>query len=138
MQFSNLEFPVAKHSSPLPLLSGNRRICLIFVSKLSSPGSVEIANTMSQKLKRKAGDQDGQGQAKKIKGDPELTEFAKMYSHPPWFLKDPDDPLSYIDPLRSGISPLGQGPFSTEAERNEYLVLEEYQKRVFHRESGLH
>jgi hypothetical protein len=92
-----------------------------------------VVNTMSQKLKRKAEDQDGQAQAKKPRGGPDLTEFAELYTHPPWFLNDPEDSLSYLDPLKSGISPLEQGPFSTEAERNQYIVLDEYQKRMFKR-----
>jgi hypothetical protein len=90
---------------------------------------------MSQKLRRKADDQDGQGQPKKTKGGPDLTEFAEIYSHPPWFKEDHDDPLSYTNPLRSGMTPLDEGPFSTEEERNQYQVVEEYQKRIFKRTS---
>lgn len=54
-----------------------------------------------------------------------LTEFASIYSHPPWkgekydkeaFTDKIYDALSGYVPLKSGLTPLDPGPFSTEEE----------------------
>jgi hypothetical protein len=89
----------------------------------------------TETLKRKAGDLELLP-AKKVT----LTEFASIYSHPPWkgekydkeaFADKIYDALSGCVPLKSGLTPLDAGPFATEEEWIKYQKLEAFQKRRF-------
>lgn len=68
-----------------------------------------------------------------------LSDYAKIYSHPPWdpTIRDRNcagtfiNTLRYYIPLKSGLTPLNPPPFSTQEEWDKYRDLEGYQRRQF-------
>jgi hypothetical protein len=98
---------------------------------------------MSAPSKKRAGDAaeasssaGRQGKRRKKAKLPNFTELAEIYGHP--LFREPDGihgPLEGIVPLKSGLTPLEPGPFSTKAELSQFEQLEAYQRTRFKGES---